>query len=402
MAQLYTPFLSQAGAAIGQGLAARGQFQREEEKKRLIQSAYMGDPGAMAQLQAVDPQAASRIETEKRQRKQLELQTSRLEAQQKTDERGWYLKNKEVVDKLFADALKLDSAEEAQAYVEDVAQRNPELFEGIDLGTLTPERFDRLKKAKRPDTDKATERVKKIQGLVDRGIDRNLASDIVEGRVKVTSPDQFGNVYAVNITDSTKKLIVSGGQPVPSEDREPPSGDITPSDTKMMSLVEAAEKGTGPTSAMKSFVNNMVGPFVEGQPFPETTESKSVVKLFNQEAKTALVNNPKFPVAEQEIIKGMLPDVAKVFTDPDTEREKVIQLRNFLNSKKQQNNDAITRGNITEKRRGQLVDQNSSIDRVIGLMGKVLPTPQTQEEFDSLPSGTVYIDPDDGKRYRKP
>ena len=30
------------------------------------------------------------------------------------------------------------------------------------------------------------------------------------------------------------------------------------------------------------------------------------------------------------------------------------------------------------------------------------PVPQTQEEFDALPSGTVYRDPDDGKLYRKP
>jgi hypothetical protein len=31
-----------------------------------------------------------------------------------------------------------------------------------------------------------------------------------------------------------------------------------------------------------------------------------------------------------------------------------------------------------------------------------LPSPQTQEEFEKIPSGTIYIDPDDGKRYRKP
>lgn len=30
-----------------------------------------------------------------------------------------------------------------------------------------------------------------------------------------------------------------------------------------------------------------------------------------------------------------------------------------------------------------------------------LPTPTTQEEFDALPAGAEYIDPDDGKRYRK-
>lgn len=31
-----------------------------------------------------------------------------------------------------------------------------------------------------------------------------------------------------------------------------------------------------------------------------------------------------------------------------------------------------------------------------------LPTPKTQEEYDALPPGAVYIDPDDGKQYRKP
>lgn len=30
------------------------------------------------------------------------------------------------------------------------------------------------------------------------------------------------------------------------------------------------------------------------------------------------------------------------------------------------------------------------------------PTPRTQKEFDALPKGAIYIDPDDGKPYRKP
>lgn len=34
--------------------------------------------------------------------------------------------------------------------------------------------------------------------------------------------------------------------------------------------------------------------------------------------------------------------------------------------------------------------------------GGTPPTPQTQADFDALPSGAVYTDPDDGKQYRKP
>lgn len=34
--------------------------------------------------------------------------------------------------------------------------------------------------------------------------------------------------------------------------------------------------------------------------------------------------------------------------------------------------------------------------------GAAIPTPQTADDFSKLPSGAVYIDPDDGRQYRKP
>lgn len=34
--------------------------------------------------------------------------------------------------------------------------------------------------------------------------------------------------------------------------------------------------------------------------------------------------------------------------------------------------------------------------------GEDLPAPQSDDEFNALPSGAIYIDPDDGKKYRKP
>lgn len=41
---------------------------------------------------------------------------------------------------------------------------------------------------------------------------------------------------------------------------------------------------------------------------------------------------------------------------------------------------------------------------LVGIGGTAtdVPTPQTQEEWDALPPGSTYIDPDDGKTYRKP
>lgn len=43
-----------------------------------------------------------------------------------------------------------------------------------------------------------------------------------------------------------------------------------------------------------------------------------------------------------------------------------------------------------------------SIGGDTGAQSGSIPTPQTQADFDALPSGSLYIDPEDGKQYRKP
>ena len=43
-----------------------------------------------------------------------------------------------------------------------------------------------------------------------------------------------------------------------------------------------------------------------------------------------------------------------------------------------------------------------STKKLIFGKGDQIQTPKTQQEYDALPSGTIFIDPDDGKKYRKP
>ena len=53
--------------------------------------------------------------------------------------------------------------------------------------------------------------------------------------------------------------------------------------------------------------------------------------------------------------------------------------------------------------KGKAETHNEAISLAADLldMEKSLPMPETQEEFDALPSGTKYIDPDDNKEYVK-
>ncbi len=74
MPQLYTPFLTQAGAAIGRGMEARSLREQKELQNRLAGSAYMGDPRAMEQLMQVNPQLGAQIQQQAQKRKDEQAQ----------------------------------------------------------------------------------------------------------------------------------------------------------------------------------------------------------------------------------------------------------------------------------------------------------------------------------------
>ena len=178
--------------------------------------------------------------------------------------------------------------------------------------------------------------------------------------------DPFGRAYRIYQAAGTVDQVFGPqfdiGQPPPQQQAGQPAIAAGPS------LSEAVAQGTGPAAKLKSGLSNIIGPFIEGSVSPETERSKAQVRLFNQEAKQALVNNPRFPVAEQKIVQELLPDTNKFWTDPDAEREKLSELRRFLVSKKQGNLESMQSGQITQTSLGQLADQNKSIDRILKFM----------------------------------
>jgi len=196
--QLYTPFLAKAGAAIGRGLEAQGLQRQEAEKNKLIQSAYMGQPGAMEQLYGIDPQAAAQLEAQKSQREQAKLKAAQTEEEMARSEsdrmRQIYSENKELFDSTLKEASKMETLEQAQAHLDSVIQQNPELFEGIKTTTLTQERFDQLKKAYAPRPGEKAG-VKSFQPITIKNVETGekvLASPTVDpatGQAKLASFD---------------------------------------------------------------------------------------------------------------------------------------------------------------------------------------------------------------------
>jgi hypothetical protein len=195
MAQrLYTPFLSQAGAAIGRGLEARGLQQQEREKNRLIQSAYMGQPGAMEQLYGVDPQAAANLEAQKSQQEQRKLKTAQTAEEMERSEaermRQLYGENKELMDQSLKEASKMDTLEQAQAHLDSVIQQNPELFEGMRTTPLTEERLAQLKKLYGDDIEERRQRVREAELEMDIEKESRLAGKLSSSMEKLLDASQ--------------------------------------------------------------------------------------------------------------------------------------------------------------------------------------------------------------------
>ena len=212
--------------------------------------------------------------------------------------------------------------------------------------------------------DSETERVRKIRALVDRGIDENTAADLVEGRVRLTSPDQFGNIYSVNITTGKKKPVVRGQAATPAEQ----TAEAQP-EQQGPSIASAARKGTGPVSYAQDVISNLFGFAVEGQVYPENAKARQRLNFFNKTAQESLIQNPKFPVTEQKFVRGLLPSTEQIFKDPDDAVSNLVELGNHLEAKIAANEKSISSGMITEKRKGELANQNDSMKRVMSLMG---------------------------------
>jgi hypothetical protein len=149
-------------------------------------------------------------------------------------------------------------------------------------------------------------------------------------------------------------------------------------------------------------VSNLFGFLAEGQLFPENTQARQKLNLFNKAAQESLIQNPRFPVAEQQFVKSLLPSTDTILKDPDDAVSNLVELQSHLEAKIQANTRSIESGLITDKRRGELANQNDGMTRILSLMGDTSGPVQVQtvDEAMKLAPGTKFIDPDGVERVR--
>jgi hypothetical protein len=197
----------------------------------------------------------------------------------------------------------------------------------------------------------------------------------------------------------TQRAKQEAKEAIAGEEAKPPA----------MSAEEAARGGTGPYAMLKAAVDNVLGGIgidaVFGQDgfFQDTQENRQALRAIKQIGKAALINSPRFPVAEQKTVDKLFATPDTFFTNPVTEANKFQVLRDVMKETRDFNNRAIV--DASAKDVAKLKQSNREIDRFLSLIGEgeqtaAVTTVSSDADYDAVPSGSIYTAPD-GSRRRK-
>ena len=158
----------------------------------------------------------------------------------------------------------------------------------------------------------------------------------------------------------------------------------------VIDAMRAAREGTGPYAAFSTFMSSTVGgllPFTRDF-FKDTQENRQYLRGIRVLGRSALVVNPRFPVAEMATVGELFPDPDKIFANPEAEASKFQSLKQMALNQKRRNLQVLAGGTLTDQTTiSQILANNFEIDRLLDLLGSV-PMPG-QAEVDPAVSGAI-------------
>lgn len=172
----------------------------------------------------------------------------------------------------------------------------------------------------------------------------------------VVRKDALGRDIRVNKVTGENLGLIETQAAAPGETTTPVS---VPGDAAI--TAEELKRGTGPLSGTLQFFNKVLGGFVPGTIAPKTAEAKQKIGLFNQNLKTRFIANPRFPVAEQNLVKPLLLG-DEFFDDPDLNPQRLLTIRDTLENLKQGKQAAIDAGIISADQKKLFTDQINDLN----------------------------------------
>jgi hypothetical protein len=221
-------------------------------------------------------------------------------------------------------------------------------------------------------------------------------SDMPEGAFEVSSERSY-DIYSSEstkakaakeleaMTDQSLDKTLRGGTP---DDPKPLS---TSEKASVKNAMESALSGTGPAASFAAFMDNIlsVSPVdIPGLDFQDTQSNRQFLRGLVTLGRSALVVNPRFPVAEMERVQVLFPETDAFFRNPETEANKLVELKRLALDQKRRNLEEIANGISNATLLQQVQQNNFELDRLLSLLTGVSTTPKApnQDTIDSMRS----------------
>ena len=215
-----------------------------------------------------------------------------------------------------------------------------------------------------------------------------------ENSFKIIQTENKKNVAGEQLREFTQRIygVAKTGT------REDPKAISKEDSTAMRNAFEEARNGTGFYANLFALADAVTGlvPFknIRGL-FKDTQASRQYLRALTILGRSALVINPKFPVAELERVGQLFADPDKFFANPESEAEKLIILKETAEQQYIRNLEKLS-GSLSEDIRSQVESNNFELDRLLHLLegvpsGLKINTQSSTENEANVESLGKYI-----------
>jgi hypothetical protein len=232
----------------------------------------------------------------------------------------------------------------------------------------------------------------KIKDLMKQNpeLSQQEATGLMTGTIKVMQDPVSGARFVVDTIKGTERQLKPEGLA-----KQPPK-ETGPQDK---TIFELADLVSGPGSALKAAASVPSG-IVGGPVADETLQARQYVVTAKNDLIRALSINPRFPVGEIKRIEQEIDVSPKILDNPKMLKNRLISIDKYLKRRVEKEKGVANDANMPTNARQEAMSSVKDIENFIKLMGVPIQI-KSIEEYNTVESGTQYIDPDGKVRTKK-
>ena len=149
--------------------------------------------------------------------------------------------------------------------------------------------------------------------------------------------------------------------------------------------IEAAREGTGPWAGLTALLDNVYGGVTGTDAFQNTMANRQFLRGITVLGRSALVVNPRFPVAEMENVQALFPDPDRFWVNPQSQANQLIEMKRLASSQLLKNLQMIAPGGgASSEMIPDIEANNREIERLLDILVTVPMTYGTTEAQSSV------------------